>query len=80
MVPDKRLPCENTYIGDIFYFYFLYVCICHTFKYIIHILVLLDLFFKVLKWLEERETLYMRIQPRLLDLEGTIGRVRRESP
>jgi hypothetical protein len=38
----------NTYIRDIFCFKYLYVCMCHTFKCFIHILVLFNLLFKVL--------------------------------
>jgi hypothetical protein len=49
----------NTYIKDIFYFKFLYIHICHTLKCIVHILVLLNLLFKVLKWIEWREELYV---------------------
>jgi hypothetical protein len=46
---------------------FLYVCICHSLKYIIYILVLLycidfdllNLLFKVLKSIEKREYIYI---------------------
>jgi hypothetical protein len=54
---------SNIYIRDIFYFYFLYICICHTLKYIVHISVLLNRLFKVFKWIEDRlEKLYIYIE------------------
>jgi hypothetical protein len=44
--PKSRPLYSNTYIRDIFYFYFLYIHICHTLKYIVHILVLLNCYLK----------------------------------
>jgi hypothetical protein len=38
----------------IFSFNFLYILICHTLKYIVHILVLQNRLFKVFKWIENR--------------------------
>jgi hypothetical protein len=72
----QRPPCKNSYIEDIFYFYFLYECICHTLKCIIHILVLLDLLFKIDRG--ERNSIY-EDPTAPLDLEDTIGHVRQES-
>jgi hypothetical protein len=43
-----------------FYFYLLYVCICHTFKYFVYILFLINSLFKLLKWIwEMRENIYV---------------------
>jgi hypothetical protein len=57
---QQRPLYSNIYIRDIFYFYFLYICICHTLKCIVHILVLLNQLFKVFKWIEDRlEKLYI---------------------
>jgi hypothetical protein len=56
----SRHLCSNTYIRDIFYFYFLYIHICHTLKCIVNILVLLNWLFKLFKWIEDRlEKLYI---------------------
>jgi hypothetical protein len=55
---QQRPLYTNNYIRDIFYF--LYVHIYCTLKCIVHILVLLNLLFKVLKLIEERiEKLYI---------------------
>jgi hypothetical protein len=57
---QQRSLYSNIYIRDIFYFYFLYIRIYHTVKYIVHILVLLNRLFKVFKWIEDRlEKLYI---------------------
>jgi hypothetical protein len=50
MFSKSRLLYANTYIRDIFYF--LYIRIYHTLKYIVHILVLLNRLFKVFEWIE----------------------------
>jgi hypothetical protein len=57
----------------------LYIRICHTLKYIVHILVLLDRLFKVFKWIEDclEKPYTQRIQQRSLNLEdrleGAVG-------
>jgi hypothetical protein len=53
MSSKSRPLYVNIYIRDTFYFLFLYIRICHTFKCIVHILVLLNMLFKVLKWIED---------------------------
>jgi hypothetical protein len=65
-----QIPILETF----FYFYSLYIRICHTLKYIVHILVLLNRLFKVFKWIENRlEKLYIyRIQQRPLNLEDRL--------
>jgi hypothetical protein len=57
---QQRPLYSNTHIKDIFKFYFLYIRIYHTLKCIVHILVLLNRLFKVVKWIEDRlEKLYI---------------------
>jgi hypothetical protein len=74
MSSKSRPLYSNIYIGDIFYFYFLYIRICHTLKCIIYIFVLLNWLFKVFKWIEDRlEKFYIeRIQQRPLNLEDRL--------
>jgi hypothetical protein len=51
-----QIPILETFL----FFIFLYICICHTLKCIVHILVLLNRLFKVLKWIDDRlEKLYI---------------------
>jgi hypothetical protein len=54
MSSKSRPLYSNIYIRDIFLFLFFYIRICHTLKYIVHILVLLNRLFKVFKWIEDR--------------------------
>jgi hypothetical protein len=54
----SRLLYVNTYIKYIFYSKFLCIRICHIFKCLLHNLVLFNLLFKVLKLINERESIY----------------------
>jgi hypothetical protein len=54
------LYTQITILETFFIFYFLHICICHTLKCIVHILILLNRIFKVFKWIEDRlEKLYI---------------------
>jgi hypothetical protein len=49
---QQRSLYANTFIRDIFNF--LYICIYHTLKFIVHILVLLNRLFKIFKCIDDR--------------------------
>jgi hypothetical protein len=77
LLPLQQRPLNHVLYTQIriletfFIFYFLYIRICHSLKYILHILVLLNRLFKIFKWIEDRlEKLYIeRIQQNPLNLE-----------
>jgi hypothetical protein len=64
ILPLQQRPLNHVLYTQIsileIFFYFLYICICRTLKYVVHILVLLNRLFKVFKWMNDcLEELYI---------------------